>query len=58
MRFYDRETELETLAAIAEQSGETACFTVMTCQRRIGKTELLLKALGCSRCLYLWTHTR
>jgi AAA+ ATPase superfamily predicted ATPase len=54
MKFYDRETELKTLAAVAEQSGETTCFTVMTGRRRIGKTALLLKAPGGSRCLYLF----
>ena len=54
MKFYDREAELGTLEAIASQSGRSACFTVLTGRRRIGKTALVLKALAKSRCLYLF----
>ena len=43
MTFYDREMELETLAAIAAQSQKSAYFTVLTGQRRISKTALVMK---------------
>jgi AAA+ ATPase superfamily predicted ATPase len=54
MKFYDRLNELETLARIAAQAGETACFTVMIGRRRIGKTALLLKSVGGRKFLYLF----
>ncbi len=54
MKFYDREAELETLAANAAQAERFACFTVMTGRRRIGKTALILKALAHTRSLYLF----
>ena len=54
MKFYDRETELGTLAGIVPQSGRSACFTVITGRRRIGKTALILKTLQKTRSLYLF----
>ncbi len=54
MKFYDRESELGTLAAIASQAERSACFTVVTGRRRIGKTALILKALAKTRSLYLF----
>ena len=54
MKFYDRINELETLARIDEQSAETACFTVMVGQRRIGKTSLLLRSAAEKKMLYLF----
>ena len=54
MKFYDRINELETLARIAEQSTETACFTIMVGRRRIGKTALLLQATEKQKMLYLF----
>ena len=54
MKFYDRINELETLALIAKQSTETACFTIMTGRRRIGKTSLLLRASEGQKLLYLF----
>jgi AAA+ ATPase superfamily predicted ATPase len=54
MEFYDRITELETLARIEEQSTETACFTIMVGRRRIGKTSLLLRSSEGQKLLYLF----
>jgi len=54
MKFYDRINELQTLERIAEQSTETACFTVMVGRRRIGKTSLLLHATEKQKLLYLF----
>lgn len=54
MKFYDREAELETLSDIMLQSGRSACFTVMTGRRRIGKTALILRTLAKARSLYLF----
>ena len=44
MRFYDREKEIQQLQEIQQKSLENAQFTVLTGRRRIGKTQLLLKA--------------
>ncbi len=55
MKFYDRKKEMAILYAAKEQSQTSACFTVMTGRRRIGKTALLLESvkenqiLGCQR---------
>jgi len=54
MIFYDRINELQALEKIAEQSTETACFTVMVGRRRIGKTSLLLHAAKEQKMLYLF----
>jgi AAA+ ATPase superfamily predicted ATPase len=54
MKFYGRESEIGTLAAIASQAEQSACFTVVTGRRRIGKTALILKALARARSLYLF----
>jgi len=54
MKFYDRINELQALERIAEQSTETACFTVMVGRRRIGKTSLLLHATEKQKLLYLF----
>ncbi|MEX0595862.1 MAG: ATP-binding protein, partial [Candidatus Paceibacterota bacterium] len=43
-KFYNREKELAMLARISLQSEQRSQFTVMTGRRRIGKTQLLLKA--------------
>ena len=45
MKFYDREKEMQRLHEIREQSLENAQFTVVTGRRRIGKTQLFLKAV-------------
>ena len=46
MRFFDRENEIAELRRIREVSQETARFTVLTGRRRVGKTELIARALG------------
>lgn len=46
MQFYGREQELESLKKIWEQSFQTATMTVMIGRRRVGKTSLILNALG------------
>ncbi|MDR2562735.1 MAG: ATP-binding protein [Prevotellaceae bacterium] len=54
MRFFDREKEIERLNEIAEMSKETAQFTVITGRRRIGKTQLLLRATEGQPTLYFF----
>ena len=46
MKFYGREEELVELRRIRELSHDSARFTVITGRRRVGKTELLEKALN------------
>ena len=60
MKFYGREEELQELRRIRESSFESARFTVITGRRRVGKTELLEKALndGSSPYLYLLVTER
>ena len=54
-RFYDRANELKTLAQIEKQSAKTACFTVLTGRRRIGKTQLLKHFISDKKSAYLFT---
>jgi AAA+ ATPase superfamily predicted ATPase len=54
MRFFNREKELERLFEIQKQSLENARMTVITGRRRIGKTQLLLKATGGQPTLYFF----
>jgi AAA+ ATPase superfamily predicted ATPase len=54
MRFFDRENELLRLNEIHEVSKEDAQFTVVTGRRRIGKTQLLLKAVEQQPSLYFF----
>ena len=49
MKFYGREKESESLEKIWEQSFHTATMTVMIGRRRVGKTSLILNALGSKR---------
>jgi len=44
MKFYNRELEIARLSEIQERSLQSAQLTVVTGRRRIGKTQLLLKA--------------
>ncbi|MFZ1787246.1 MAG: ATP-binding protein, partial [Saprospiraceae bacterium] len=44
MKFYNRNKEIKKLKEIAFSSSNLAQFTVLTGRRRIGKTQLLLKA--------------
>ena len=54
MRFFYREKEIERLHEIAEISKETAQMTVITGRRRIGKTQLLLRATEGQPTLYFF----
>ena len=44
MKFYDREKEIGFLRKTREMAEKSACFTVVTGRRRIGKTTLITKA--------------
>ena len=55
MKFYDRKTkEMAILYAAKKQSQTSACFTVMTGRRRIGKTALLLESVKDTRFVYIF----
>lgn len=54
-KFYDRKNELAALAQIEKQSTKTACFTVLTGRRRIGKTQLLKQFISDKKRAYLFT---
>src|SRR5574344_116364 len=54
MRFYDRETEFDTLRKNWEQSASHSMMTTMIGRRRIGKTALLLKSIEGQKSLYLY----
>ena len=43
MKFYDRESEQQTLQNVLQQSKREARMTVLMGRRRIGKTELSLR---------------
>ena len=58
MRFFGREKELALLRRIRAESLKSARFTVLTGRRRVGKTELLLKAFADSPCLYFFIARR
>ena len=45
MRFYDRESELQTLQKLLQQRKREARMTVLMGRRRIGKTELSIRLL-------------
>lgn len=44
MKFYDREKEISFLRKTRKMAEKSACFTVVTGRRRIGKTTLITKA--------------
>ncbi|MGL4332683.1 MAG: ATP-binding protein [Bacteroidales bacterium] len=54
MRFFNREKEIEKLQEIQQKSLEHAQMTVVTGRRRIGKTQLLLKATEEQTTLYFF----
>ncbi|MBR5727978.1 MAG: AAA family ATPase [Muribaculaceae bacterium] len=56
MEFIGRTKELHILQEIKELSRTTPQFVVMTGRRRIGKTSLLLKALGDEQMLYFFVN--
>jgi AAA+ ATPase superfamily predicted ATPase len=54
MKFFDREQEIERLHEIRQRSVVNAQMTVVTGRRRIGKTQLLLKATEGQPTLYFF----
>lgn len=55
MKFYNRQTELEILHEVQEQSfHDHSRFTVVTGRRRIGKTKLILKSCEGTPTVYLF----
>lgn len=58
MRFYNREKELKTLLKIEQLSMDEAQMTVVTGRRRIGKTQLLLKACEGQPTLYFFVSRK
>ena len=58
MRFFDRQEELRCLREIQERSRRVAQFTVVTGRRRVGKTSLVVKALGNETFVYLFVERK
>ncbi len=58
MRFYNREEEIEKLNSIAQKSLSKGQFTVLTGRRRIGKTQLMLKAYEDRTYLYFFVSRK
>jgi AAA+ ATPase superfamily predicted ATPase len=58
MKFYNREKEIAKLLAIKQQSINAGQFTVVTGRRRIGKTQLLLKAYENEPFLYFFVSRK
>ena len=54
MKFYNRESEIARLSDIQQRSLQSAQMTVVTGRRRIGKTQLLLKATESTPTLYFF----
>ncbi len=54
MRFFGREDEIRELRKIRERSRTSARFTVITGRRRVGKTELVKKAMEDEPYLYFY----
>jgi uncharacterized protein len=54
MKFYNRVSEIKLLREIELKSDTNAQFTVITGRRRIGKTQLILKALEEETILYFF----
>lgn len=54
MKFYNRESEIKLLREIELKSDTNAQFTVITGRRRIGKTQLMIKALEDETILYFF----
>ncbi len=58
MKFFDREDKIAALRKIREKSLSEAQFTVVTGRRRIGKTELVKRALGDRDFVYLFVSRK
>ena len=54
MEFFDREEEIATLRRIRNSSRTCAKFTVVTGRRRVGKTNLIDRALQDQPFIYLY----
>ncbi len=54
MEFFGREEEIRELRRIRERARASAHFTVITGRRRVGKTELVKKAMGDEPYLYFY----
>ena len=54
MKFFDRENEIARLRAIREKAAKTARLTVITGRRRVGKTQLVKRALEDRPYLYFY----
>lgn len=55
MKFYDRESEIDAIQKLHQQSLKTSTFTVLLGRRRVGKTALLMQALkGRNKMVYLF----
>ena len=58
MKFFDREEEIGILRDIREKSRSNARFTVVTGRRRVGKTQLIKRALDDEPYLYLYVSRK
>ena len=58
MKFFDREDKIEALRALRKRSLAEAQFTVVTGRRRVGKTELIKRALGDRDFVYLFVSRK
>ena len=58
MKFFDREDKIAALRKIREKSLAEAQFTVVTGRRRIGKTELVKRALEDQGFVYLFVSRK
>ena len=54
MEFIDRKKEIARLRSIRDRSRNTACWTILTGRRRVGKTSLVMNAFGDEPYLYLF----
>ena len=53
MKFFDREEEIGILRDIRRKSRSSACFTIVTGRRRVGKTQLIKRAMEDEPYLYV-----
>ena len=58
MRFFDRDNEIAYLRRERSLASKAARLTVVTGRRRVGKTQLIQKALTDEPCIYLLVTRR
>ena len=58
MKFFDREKEIGILREIRQKSRSNARFTVVTGRRRVGKTQLIKRAMEDEPYLYLYVSRK